>query len=134
MARTCARRRPLFALSPGYLEAHLSVLRALVGLSGQREVLLDRLSALTIPTLVVWGARDRVFPPSQAKEAISRLREGTFALIPERGHVPHVERPDLFVAAIGEFLTGGGLVNRRRPQEAPRRPEELRGDVEPPSR
>jgi pimeloyl-ACP methyl ester carboxylesterase len=94
------------ALSPGYLEAHLSVLRALVGLSGQREVLVDRLSALTIPTLVVWGARDRVFPPSQAKEAVSRLREGTLALIPECGHVPHVERPDRFVAAIGKFLTG----------------------------
>lgn len=94
------------ALSSGYLEAHLSVLRALVGPWGQREVLVDRLPGLEIPTLVVWGARDRVFPPSQAREAVARLREGTLALIPECGHMPHVECPDRFLAALGEFLTG----------------------------
>ena len=96
------------ALSSGYLEAHLSVLRALVGPLGQREVLVDRLPALTIPTLVVWGARDRVFPPSQAKVAVSRLREGTLALIADCGHMPHVERTHRFLAAFGKFLTGGG--------------------------
>ncbi|HEY0129672.1 MAG TPA: alpha/beta fold hydrolase, partial [Rubrobacteraceae bacterium] len=62
------------ALLPGYLEAHLSVLRALVGLGGQREVLVDRLASLNIPTLVVWGVRDRVFPVSHAREAVVRLR------------------------------------------------------------
>jgi 4,5:9,10-diseco-3-hydroxy-5,9,17-trioxoandrosta-1(10),2-diene-4-oate hydrolase len=94
------------ALSPGYLEAHLSVLRALVSPFGQREVLVDRLPDLAIPTLVVWGARDRVFPPSQAREAVSRLREGALALVPGCGHVPHVECPDRFMAAIGGFLVG----------------------------
>jgi pimeloyl-ACP methyl ester carboxylesterase len=59
------------ALSPGYLEAHLNVLRALVSPLGQREVLVDLLPALEIPTLVVWGTRDRVFPQSQAREAVS---------------------------------------------------------------
>ena len=96
------------ALSSGYLEAHLSVLRALVGPLGQREVLVDRLPALTIPTLVVWGARDRVFPRSQARKAVSRLREGTLALIADCGHMPHVECPDHFLAALGKFLTRWG--------------------------
>src|SRR3712207_127321 len=36
------------ALSPGYLEAHLAVLRALVDPGGQREVLVDRLPSLKI--------------------------------------------------------------------------------------
>ena len=94
------------ALSPGYLEAHLSVLRTLVSPFGQCEVLVERLPALEIPTLVVWGARDRVFPPSQAREAFSRLQEGSLALIPNCGHMPHVECPDRFMAAIGEFLVG----------------------------
>jgi pimeloyl-ACP methyl ester carboxylesterase len=83
----------------------LSVLRALVSPLGQREVLVDNLPALEIPTLVVWGARDRVFPESQAREAVSRLREGTLVLIPECGHMPHVECPDHFLAALGKFLT-----------------------------
>ena len=94
------------ALLPGYLEAHLSVLRALVGPGGQREVLVDRLASLEIPTLVVWGARDRVFPESHAREAVVRLREGSLALIPDCGHMPHVECPDNFLAALDGFLVG----------------------------
>jgi len=93
------------ALLPGYLEAHLTVLRALVSPFGQREVLVDNLPALKIPTLIVWGDRDRVFPKSQAREAISRLREGSLALIPKCGHMPHVEHPDHFLVAFEEFHT-----------------------------
>ena len=94
------------AQSPGYLEAHLSVLRALVGPFGQREVLVDRLGLLETPTLVVWGERDRVFPERQAREAVARLREGSLALIPNCGHMPHVECPDSFLAALDGFLVG----------------------------
>jgi len=92
------------AQSSGYLEAHLTVLRALVSPFGQREVMVDRLTSLKIPTLVVWGARDRVFPESHAREAVGRLREGSLALIPDCGHMPHVECPDRFLAALDEFL------------------------------
>jgi 4,5:9,10-diseco-3-hydroxy-5,9,17-trioxoandrosta-1(10),2-diene-4-oate hydrolase len=92
------------ALSPGYLEAHIAVLRALVSPLGQREVLVDRLGLLGMPTLVVWGERDRVFPESHAREAVARLREGSLALIPNCGHMPHVECPDRFLAALDGFL------------------------------
>jgi len=92
------------ALSPGYLEAHLSALRSQVDVGGQREVMVDRLSLLEIPTLVMWGARDRVFPESQAREAVARLQEGSLVLFPDCGHLPHIECPDLFVAALGDFL------------------------------
>jgi pimeloyl-ACP methyl ester carboxylesterase len=92
------------ARSPGYLEAHLTVLRALVDPGGQREVLVDRLPLLEIPTLVVWGARDRVFPESQAKDAAARLRRGSLAVIPDCGHMPHVECPDRFLGALDGFL------------------------------
>jgi 4,5:9,10-diseco-3-hydroxy-5,9,17-trioxoandrosta-1(10),2-diene-4-oate hydrolase len=92
------------ARSPGYLEAHLSVLRAIVSPLGQREVLVDRLPSLKVPTLVVWGERDRVFPRSQAKRAVGRLQEGSLALIPDCGHMPHVECPDRFLAALDGFL------------------------------
>ena len=92
------------ALSPGYLEAHLSVLRALVSPFGQCEVLVERLPTLEIPTLVVWGVRDRVFPESQARVAVSRLQEGSLALIPNCGHMPHVECPDRLLPALEGFL------------------------------
>jgi pimeloyl-ACP methyl ester carboxylesterase len=92
------------ALSPGYLEAHLTVLRALVDPGGQRGVLVDQLRLLKIPTLVVWGARDRVFPQSQAKQAVAQLPEGSLTLVPECGHMPHVECPDHFLAALDDFF------------------------------
>jgi len=71
---------------------------------GQREVLVDRLTSLKIPTLVVWGERDRVFPESQARVAVSRLQDGSLALIPDCGHMPHVECPDRFLGALDGFL------------------------------
>jgi 2-hydroxy-6-oxonona-2,4-dienedioate hydrolase len=92
------------ARSPGYLEAHLSVLRAIVSPLGQREVLVDRLPSLKVPTLVVWGGRDRVFPRSQARGAVDRLPEGSLSLIPNCGHMPHVECPDRFLGALDRFL------------------------------
>ena len=104
------------ALSPGYLESHLTALRAQVDPGGQREVLVDQLSLLRIPTLVVWGARDRVFPESQAREASVRLHEGSLALIPDCGHMPHVECPDRFLVALGEFLGGKHTADRWRPE------------------
>jgi pimeloyl-ACP methyl ester carboxylesterase len=94
------------ALWPGYLEAHVTALRALVDPFGQREVLVTRLASLKIPTLVVWGERDRVFPEAQAKNAVTRLRDGSLALIPDCGHMPHVECPDRFLAALDGFLLG----------------------------
>jgi pimeloyl-ACP methyl ester carboxylesterase len=92
------------AQSSGYLEAHLTVLRALVSPLGQSEVLVERLPSLNLPTLVVWGARDRVFPRSQAKRSVAPLREGSLALIPDCGHMPHVECPDRFLGALDGFL------------------------------
>ncbi len=46
-----------------------------------------------------------VFPESHATEAVARLREGSLAVIPDCGHMPHAECPDRFLAALGEFLT-----------------------------
>jgi pimeloyl-ACP methyl ester carboxylesterase len=73
-------------------------------------VLVDRLGLLGMPTLVVWGERDRVFPERQAREAVVRLREGSLTVIPNCGHMPHVECPDRFLANLDGFLVG--LMNR----------------------
>jgi pimeloyl-ACP methyl ester carboxylesterase len=90
---------------PGYLEANVAALRAqLHPFLGQREVLLDQLHRLQIPTLVVWGILDRVIPYNHAREAVARLKHGHLELIPDCGHLPQVERPDRFVAILDKFL------------------------------
>jgi 4,5:9,10-diseco-3-hydroxy-5,9,17-trioxoandrosta-1(10),2-diene-4-oate hydrolase len=89
---------------PGFVEAQLATVRAQVRLKGQREVLMNRLARMEVPTIVVWGTRDRVLPYSQAKEAASHLQEGYLELISDCGHLPHVEQPDRFAAIVTRFL------------------------------
>ena len=91
---------------PDFPRNTLEVLRAVVGPSGQREVLRERLPELPMPTLIVWGERDRVIPLAHGRDAVGRLRRGRLAVIPDCGHVPQIERPDLFLEALGSFLDG----------------------------
>lgn len=62
------------------------------------------LHRIDVPTLLVWGANDRMFPPDYA-HAYQRLIPGSkVAIIPDCGHVPQVEQRQSFVAAIEGFL------------------------------
>ena len=55
------------AQMPNFMEATLASLRANIGVAGQRDVLVDQLPRLRMPTLIVWGVEDRVFPYWQEK-------------------------------------------------------------------
>ena len=88
---------------PGQLEASTAMARALFD-ARQREVLLDRLPTLTMPTLVVWGGCDYVLPASQAQAAVDRVPHGRLALLADCGHLPHVECPDRFATILSEWL------------------------------
>jgi 2-hydroxy-6-oxonona-2,4-dienedioate hydrolase len=111
------------AQSPGYLQAHLTALRAQVRPWGQHEMLVDRLSLLEMPTLIVWGTRDRVFPKFQAQDAVACINEGYLELIPDCGHLPHIECPEPFVAAVERFSAKvcpwPAITSRMRPSRAP---------------
>jgi pimeloyl-ACP methyl ester carboxylesterase len=89
---------------PNFTDATLASLRTTVGAMGQREVLVDRLPQLQMPTLIVWGVEDRVLPYWQAEEAIPRLQNGSLELIPNCGHLPHVEQPERFASILGDVL------------------------------
>jgi len=64
------------------------------------------LHRIDVPTLLVWGANDRLFPKDYAF-AYQRLIPGSkVAIIPDCGHLPQVEQPQAFVAALEGFLEG----------------------------
>jgi len=90
---------------PGQLEASTAMARALFDATGQREVLLDQLPAVTMPTLIVWGGCDYVLPAYQARAAVNLLPDGRLSVFSDCGHLPHVECPDRFAAVLGEWLT-----------------------------
>ena len=91
-------------MRPGLLGDQLAVSRSLFDHQGQSEIVLDRLSDLPVPTLIVWGDSDQIIPVAHAHEAARRVRRGQLAIIPDCGHMPHVERPGLFLEALEPFL------------------------------
>jgi pimeloyl-ACP methyl ester carboxylesterase len=80
----------------------------LVGAAGQTHVLIDELPRLGMPTMLVRGERDRVVPVAHGRGAVHRLPHGELAVLPATGHLPHVERPDAFVASVLAFLLAHG--------------------------
>jgi pimeloyl-ACP methyl ester carboxylesterase len=63
-----------------------------------------RLSAIAVPTLVVWGAGDRIADPAYGRALATAIPGAAFELLPETGHVPQIESPDRLLAALVPFL------------------------------
>jgi len=62
------------------------------------------LGRIGTPTLVVWGERDTLVPTRLAEEWRDAIPGARLELIPRAGHVPMVENPSAFVAAVLAFL------------------------------
>ena len=63
-----------------------------------------RLHEIQQPTLVLWGAEDRVFPPDVGRKLHETIRGSRFRLVPEAGHMPQWERPEAVNALLLGFL------------------------------
>ena len=82
--------------------------------------LLGRLPAITAPTLVVWGAADRMIPPEHGLAYTRAIPGAQFQLITEAGHLPQLETPGPLLRLVTEFLlahhrSGAGRGDRGRP-------------------
>jgi pimeloyl-ACP methyl ester carboxylesterase len=64
------------------------------------------LHRIDIPTLVVWGENDRIFPVAMQAEFVRLIPGAQAATIPHCGHLPHVECTDAFVEHFTRFVTG----------------------------
>ena len=85
--------------------AFLATLRGVVGSGGQRVDAADRLYlAEGIPVLIVWGARDRIIPVEHGKRAHEAMPGSRLEIFEEAGHLPQVEAPARFVAAVDRFM------------------------------
>lgn len=70
--------------------------------------LLDRLPAIAVPTLLVWGASDRIVTPAYGRALAAAIPGARFAEIRNAGHLPHLEDPEATWRAIDPFLAGLG--------------------------
>jgi triacylglycerol lipase len=72
-----------------------------------QEFVDDKLSAITIPTLVVWGANDRLLPVEAGQKYAEGIAGARLVVVPECGHAPAVEKPQAYLAAGLPFLGAG---------------------------
>jgi pimeloyl-ACP methyl ester carboxylesterase len=67
-----------------------------------------RLYRVTAPTMLVWGAEDRVVEPLYAEYFTTRLRVPTTTeILPDLGHLLHLEDPEAVAARVQAHLTEG---------------------------
>jgi pimeloyl-ACP methyl ester carboxylesterase len=62
------------------------------------------LHRIDVPTLVVWGDHDKAFPNEHAQAYHQAIPGSKLVMIPKCGHVPQIEKPDEFIAALESFL------------------------------
>jgi pimeloyl-ACP methyl ester carboxylesterase len=70
----------------------------------ERPDYVDMLSQVAVPALVVVGADDELTPISDAELMADRIPDATLAVVDGAAHMPNLERPDEFDAALGSFL------------------------------
>ena len=63
----------------------------------------DRLSSITVPTLITAGDHDEC-APSLAREMHEKISGSKLVIVPQSGHMTFVDQPGLFLKAVGEFL------------------------------
>jgi pimeloyl-ACP methyl ester carboxylesterase len=102
VSRAEALRRELLEVRGGRPDA-ARAFEAMVPLLGAPFHLGADLGRVTVPTLLLWGARDEAFPPSVAEAAVRALPRGELRIL-DAGHSPHVERPHEVLAAVDDFV------------------------------
>jgi pimeloyl-ACP methyl ester carboxylesterase len=67
----------------------------------------EHLGEIDAPALVIWGARDPYFPPSFAAAYADALGgDAEILLLPDAGHYPWLDRPELIERVVGFFEAG----------------------------
>lgn len=76
----------------------------------QMTAIIDRvdsrptLSSITVPTLVLVGAGDKITPPELAREMADGIAGADLVVVPSAGHLPTIEAPDAVSHALKAWL------------------------------
>lgn len=72
--------------------------------SGGYNFLSQRIKEITQPSLILWGEQDKILGTKDAQRFKDTIADSQLVWIPESGHVPHLEKPNLTREAIENFL------------------------------
>jgi pimeloyl-ACP methyl ester carboxylesterase len=65
------------------------------------------LSQLDIPNLVIQGLDDPYISEAEARSMAAQMKSVRFVTVPEAGHLPNLERPEIVTQAVEDFLASG---------------------------
>ena len=63
------------------------------------------LHRIDIPTLILWGGQDKIFPAEYATAFKELIPHAQIEILNRCGHVPHMDRPDEFYLRLKSFLS-----------------------------
>ena len=93
---------------PDRARSYLSVARFLGSWRGVhpewRGTLTRQLADRRVPTLIVWGERDRILPARHLDRARAVYPHARTHLFPQTGHLPQIERAQAFNALVLDFI------------------------------
>lgn len=85
--------------------AFVHTARSVIDPAGQRVDATDRLYlAEHVPSLIVWGERDRMIPVKHGREAHALMPNSRFEVFAEAGHFPFNDDPERFVDLLHDFI------------------------------
>lgn len=91
--------------APDNRSAFVRTLRGVIDPGGQSVSAASRLYlAADMPTLIMWGDKDRIIPVSHAYQAHEAIPNSRLEIMEGLGHFPHAEDPVRFVEILGDFL------------------------------
>jgi pimeloyl-ACP methyl ester carboxylesterase len=64
------------------------------------------LHRIAVPTLIVWGKDDKLFPSAYAARWGERIPDSRVEIVAECGHVPAVEKPEITAREISRLYAG----------------------------
>lgn len=71
------------------------------------------LASIRVPTLVVWGERDTLFPVLHGEHVVRSIPGAKLEVLDGVGHCPHLESPVKLAAAIERFVRGQSVTTTR---------------------
>jgi len=91
---------------PGALEGFGRLTRGYVSYFGKQEdrLIKEDLASMRMPTLLIWGERDRIVSPRVAEALHKGIPHSRKVILAGCGHCPQLEAPENFVRAVREFL------------------------------
>lgn len=87
-----------------FSQTSINLGRCISNFREQTTVLLNRLSEIMVPTLVVWGAKDPIIPARQAYRAAALIPDCRVKVFDGRGHSVYRDKRGEFSSLLTDFL------------------------------